>query len=159
MTRELFHDGLDSEKEFDMIFDVAQGLWARQRKKRSRCVDELTTIGVKALGPILYMVECDASSDDDDEDAYNNFYEACLEAVKRIGKPALPILEKYIEEDDANIVVNEFAQEAVFEVLGLDEEERKKVCRHRESFGYKEKGKTVFYCAICGKEMEEEEIG
>ena len=154
----LYRDRI-TEKEFDELFDVAHGLWYKQKKRRDRCVEQLETIGVKALGPILYVVECDAAQDEESQEDYDNFNQACLEAVKRIGKPALPILEKCIEEDDANICVNAFAQEAVFEVPGLDEKERKKVCKHRECMKQEIEGETIYTCLICEKVMKEGEWG
>ena len=130
---ELYRDGVEDENEFNRIFDIASGLWYKQKKRRDQCVDQLVEMGVKAVGPILHVVEEDASSDDESAEEYDNFNKACLNAVKRIGKPALPILKKYIMEDSANIEVNTFAQEAVFEILELDDKGKKNVCQHREA--------------------------
>ncbi len=152
-----YKDGLKSEEEFNKIFDVASGLCYKQKKKRNRCIDKLAEIGVKAIGPILYLVECDAAHDDEDPEDYDRFKEACLEAMRRIGHPALSILEKYALEEDVHGLVNVFAQEAIFEVLGLDEEERKEICHHREAIIHDEGGETFYTCAICEKVMTEEE--
>lgn len=153
----LYCDGLKSEEEFNELFDVARGLWYKQKKRRDKCVDQLVEIGVKAVGPILYVVEEDASSDDESAGEYDNFNKACLDAVRRIGEPALPILEKYVMNDEANMMVNTFAQEAIFEVLGLDKEERKNVCHHREALVHEIDGETIYTCMICEKMMKKDE--
>ena len=155
--KNIYRDGLDSEEEFNRIFDIASGLWNKQKKRRDRCIDQLVVIGVKAVGPILYVVEEDASSDDESAEKYDNFNKACLDAVRRIGETALPILEKYILEDEANMMVNTFAQEAIFEILELDEEERKNVCHHRDAIKHEIDGETIYTCMICEKMMKEDE--
>ena len=147
-----YRDGLESEEEFNKLFDVASGLWYKQKKRRNRCIEQLAEIGLKAVGPILYVVECDASHDDENPEDYDIFRESCLEAIKKIGHPALPILEKYSMNDDVHGLVNVFAQEAIFEVLmELDEEERKRYCPHQSVLIHRENGKTSFICAICEK--------
>ena len=153
----LYQDGLNSEDEFNELFNVAQGLWYKQKMRRDRCVEDIVNIGIKAIGPILYVVEVDAAHDDESAEDYDNFNKACLEAVKRIGETALPILEKYILEDEANMMVNTFAQEAIFEILELDEEERKNVCHHRDAIKHEIDGETIYTCMICEKMMKEDE--
>ena len=150
----LYRDGI-TEKEFTEISSIARGLL---EIRRNHCIEELARIGVKAVGPILYVVECDAAHDDDDPDDYDAFNQACFEAMRRIGKPALPILERYIEKDGVHDMVNIFAQEAVFEVMGLDEEQRKKVCRHNNIMGVEKDGRMLYWCAICEQTMEEEDL-
>ena len=153
----LYHEGLEGEEEFDWIFNIASKLWLKQKNRRDRCVEQLADIGVKAVGPILYVIELDACSDYEDPDEYDAFYESAIEVFKCIGKPALPILERYIEEGGANMAVNTFAQEAVFAILGLNEEGRKKVCKHGQAIRYEKDGMRIYVCAICEREMDEGE--
>ncbi len=152
----LYRDEI-SEKDFIRYIRIAQGLSGKQAMGRDRCIDQLAKIGVKAVGPILHVVELDAMHDDETDEEYLIFNKACFEAVKRIGEPAISILEKYVVEDRVPEMVNVFAQEAIFEVLGLDEEERKKVCKHREAIPHEKNGKITFTCAICEKIITEEE--
>ena len=152
-----YRDGLESEDEFDRMVDVALNLFYKQKKRRDRVVDDLVGFGVKAVGPILYAVESGDRYDDDD-DHYDNFLGSAMETLKRIGKPALPVLERYVMEDGANISVNEFAQGAIFEILDLDEEGRKEVCRHRMRLIEKVDGKNIQTCVMCSKVIESEDL-
>lgn len=57
-------------------------------------------------------------------------------------------------EDGANISFNEFARDAMFEILGVDEEGREEVCRHR----MRRKYERLQICVMCGKVFEREDF-
>lgn len=146
-----------SHMEFDRYYRIAQGLKGKQARGRERCISQLAKAGIKAVGPLMYAIQMDSMFDGESFEEYDNFNNACFEVMKRIGEPAVPILERYTTKDDVHESVNVFAQEAIFEVLGLDEEERQRICRHREAIIHEDNGKTFFTCNICEKVLTEEE--
>lgn len=151
-----FRDGI-SLVEFDRYYRIAQGLKGKQTRGRERCISQLAKTGIKSIGPLMYAIQMDALFDGESYEEYDSFNNACFEVIRRIGKPALPVLEKFLMENDVHDSVNVFAQEAIFEVLGLDEMERQKICHHREAIIHDEKGETFYTCAICEKIITEEE--
>ena len=154
---EPYKEDFESEKEFDDLFEVAMGLRSWIINHRNQSIEKLAGIGVKAIGPVLYAVECDAAHIDDTQEEYESFNNACFDVMRRIGEPAVTILERFITDEDVDEMVNLFAQKAIFEVLDLNEEEKKKICKHIEAIPHEKDG-TVFYtCNICEKIMTEEE--
>jgi hypothetical protein len=151
----LYHDGM-TEEEYDIIQDIASNFFLAQNP-RKEYLSELVNFCEKAVGPILKIVEINAIWEYAYEEDYNAFHKSAMDALKLIGKPALPILERYVLEDEVHEIVNVFAQKAIFEVLGLDSDERKKICKHIEAIPHEKDG-TVFYtCNICEKILTEEE--
>jgi hypothetical protein len=154
---DLYRDGLDSEGEFNRIFDIASGLWSKQKKIRDQCVERLSDFGVKSVSPILYTVECKAANYIDNQEEYDNLLNSATEALKRIGRSTIPVLERYVLEDNVHLKVNDFTQVVIFEVLGLKGNKRQNVCKHgmaRRSMDY---NKTYFTCIYCGKIFDEDE--
>ena len=66
----------------------------------------------------------------------------------KIGKDALPDLEDFTTNEDCLIPINEFAQEAIFAVMGLEGDDRKKVCHHWGKYLYEEGEKKVWKCIL-----------
>jgi len=154
---EPYKEDFESEREFQDLLEVAMGLKSSTIEIKNRSIDILADVGVKAIGPVLYAVECDAAYDDESPEVYKSFNNAYFEVMRRIGEPAVPILERYIIDEDVDEMVNVFAQEAIFDVLGLDEEERKKICKHIKAIPHEETGKRFYTCNICEKVLTEEE--
>ena len=154
---EPFREEFESEREFDELFKVAMALKSSNNEKRDQSIDKLADVGEKAVRPVLYAVECDAAYCDDDPEVYDKFNNACFEVMRRIGEPTVPILERFITDENVDEMVNVFAQEAIFKVLDLDEEERKKICKHVEVIPHEMDGETVYTCAICEKIITEDD--
>lgn len=152
-----YNEEIEIEEEFNELFGIASGLCYKHKKRRERCIDQLAEIGVKAVGPILYVFEYDAGHDDESYEIYETFNKACFEAMRRIGEHTLPILDQYVMEDGVHELFNVFAHEAIFEVLDLDEDEKKKICKHREAIPHEKNGENFYTCAICEKVMTEKE--
>lgn len=89
------------------------------------------------------------------QETFNN---ACLNTIRKIEKPAFPILERYVLEEEVHKLVNVFTQEAIFEVLELNEMERKKVCNHIVVIPHEIDDKIFHTCNICKKISTEEEL-
>lgn len=151
---ELYRDGIDTEEEFELIFDIASLLWRKQKTKNDHYVERLSEIGTKAIGPILYCLECNAPKKYQSRDEYANFYNDAQEVMVRIGDTAHPILEKYLSDGNTHMEVNDFTQLAVFNVLGLKGKKRQNVCKHGMARRFSD---NQFSCIYCGKIMSEDE--
>jgi hypothetical protein len=141
------------EDEFDRIFDEhARKLWAWKRKTRKEGADALVRIGPQAIPVVLFVVECEFLSEDESEQRLERVCDQAMDIFRRMGPDAIPVLEEYTDCPGCLININEFAQEAIFEVLGLDEDQRKDRCVH---FGrYLLEEENVWECACCKARFE-----
>ena len=144
------------QEEFNELFDISSKLFSKRKSTRQKAADELVAIGKKAVRPLVFTLHCEYVSDGSDEE----FFSMCdeVEAILvRIGRDALPDLEDFATNEECVIPINEFAQDAIFAVMGLEGEDRKKVCHHRIEYLYEEGGEKVLKCVCCGAEFEYEE--
>src|SRR3990172_2528917 len=114
-------------EEFDNTVDVALKLFSRSKKRRQMAEKDLLTLAVKSVRPIAYTIELalwDKSMSDDD---INERAEDVSDIILQIGKDALPDLNYLATNGSCNMYVNEWAQELIFKVMGVDGEEKQKV--------------------------------
>lgn len=143
------------QEEFHELFDIASGLFSKWRSKRQKAAEDLVKIGKKAVRPLMYVLHCEYVSDDSDED-YTKMCEEVEAILVKIGKDALPDLEDFATNEECLIPINEFAQEAIFAVMGLEGDDRKKVCHHWARYLCEEGEKKVWKCVFCDTEFEYE---
>jgi hypothetical protein len=120
----------DEEEEFKDILEIAWPLFSKRKAKREIAEKELLKLGVKSVRPLVCTIELalwdrDMSDWEIDEQADN-----VSDLIHKIGKGALPDLEDFASNGSCNIYVNEWAQEMIFKVLGLEGKERQKICPH-----------------------------
>ena len=114
-------------EEFDNRVGVALKLFSRSKKRRQMAEKDLLTLGVKSVRPIAYTIELalwDKSMSDDD---INERAEDVSDIILQIGMDALPDLNYLATNGSCNMYVNEWAQELIFKVMGVDGEEKQKV--------------------------------
>ena len=140
------------QKEFNELFDIACGLFSKWRSKRQRTAEALVKIGKKAVRPLMYVLHCEYVSNSPDED-YTTLCEEVESILVKIGKDVLPDLEDIATNEEYLIPIIEFAQEAIFAVMGLEGEDRKKVCHHWGRYLCEEGEKKVWKCIFCDTEF------
>jgi hypothetical protein len=70
-----------------------------------------------------------------------------------IGKDALPDLNYLATSGSCNMYVNEWAQELIFKVMGVEGEEKQKVCHHFGFLLYSKEDKNILICPKCGSRI------
>ncbi len=136
-------------EEFDNTVDVALKLFSRGQKKRQMAEKYLLTLGAKSVRPIAYTIELalwDKSMSDDD---INERAHELSEIVLEIGKDALPDLEYLAINENCNLTVNNWAQDLIFNVMGVEGEEKQKVCHHYGFLFYSKEDKNIMICPKC----------
>jgi hypothetical protein len=146
----------DDMEEFDEICKVAYNLLSERKTTRQKATDSLVNLGKKAVRPLVFTLHCEYVSEESDED-YDSFCEEVKAVLVDIGKDALPDLEDFATNEECLIPINEFAQDAIFAVMGLEGEDREKVCHHWMRYLHEEGGKKVWRCWCCDAEFEHEE--
>ncbi len=140
-------------EEFDNTVDVALKLFSRGKKKRQMAEKYLLTLGAKSVRPIAYTIELalwDKSMSDDD---INERGEDVSDIIIQIGKDALPDLNYLATNGSCNMYVNEWAQELIFKVMGVEAKEKQKVCHHFGFLFYSEEDKNIMICPACGSKI------
>ena len=143
MTLEEFLDGLD----------IAHRL--RSPRTRSRSARELLKMGPAAVRLAAYTIEeviCDRSATDDDIELQED---VAADLVRTMGPAAAPVLDDLATHGHANLIVNGWAQELLFEVLGLEGEARRGACHHGMKLIERRGGREVRTCVFCGAEFWE----
>ncbi len=148
---------IEDEKEFDEILDLAQGLFSRRKTKRESAVNELVRLGTKAVRPLVATIEYAIWDHDMSDDEINAHAERVSEVILKIGKDALPYLEDFATSEECNLYVNEWAQDMIFRVMGLEGVERQKVCHHAQRILLTRKKRKIRVCISCEAEFEETE--
>ncbi len=136
-------------EEFDNTVNIALKLFSRNTKTRQMAEKKLLTSGAKSVRPIAYTIELalwDKSMSDYD---INERAHELSEIVLEIGKDALPDLEYLAINGNCNITVNSWAQELIFKVMGVEGEEKQKVCHHFGFLFYSKEDKNILICPKC----------
>lgn len=141
------------EEEFDATFDIAIKLFSRRESDRQKAADKLIRMGKKSVRPVICTIEYGIRSgmSDEDLDSLDNLVE---DVVVRIGEEALPDLEDFATNGYCNIYVNEFAQEAIFKIMKLEGEDKRKVCNHGQKILIEKGRKKLWRCVFCDGEFE-----
>ena len=137
--------------EFNELFDLTHRALSRRSPHRDAALSTLMEVGPRAVRPLAYAIEvyiCDRDTTDDEIDERA---ERVADVIKRIGEAALPELESLAGDGDCNIYVNEWAQEMVFDIMGLDAAGRQRVCHHGTRMLSPEDG--VWRCLQCDAEL------
>ena len=143
-------------KEFNDIFDIASILFSPGKSRQEIAKKELLNLGIKSIRPLAYTIEVAISDHDMSDYEIDQHAENVTEIIVNIGKDALPELNDLATNGSCNIFVNDWAQETIFKVMGLEESEKQKVCHHIgliEWIG--NKGKLI--CGSCGAEFDKTE--
>ncbi len=146
----------ETEEEFNEILDIALGLFSRRKAKRKNAENELVRRGTKAIRPLVYAIELAIQDHDISDDDLNEHADRVSEVILKIGKDALPYLDDFATGGECNLYVNEWAQETIFRVMGLEGEERQKVCHHTQRILLPRGKRKVWVCIACEAELEEE---
>lgn len=136
-------------EEFDNTVNIALKLYSRNTKTRQMAEKKLLTSGAKSVRPIAYTIELalwdKSMSDYDINERANELSEIVLE----IGKDALPDLEYLAINENCNLTVTSWAQELIFKVMGVEGEEKQKVCHHYGFLFYSKEDKNIMICPKC----------
>jgi hypothetical protein len=140
-------------EEFEKIVDITMQLFSGRKNKRRMAEKQILALGTKSVRPLAYSIELslwDHSMDDDDIDGRA---EDISEIILKIGKDALPDLNYLATNGSCNIYVNEWAQELIFKVLGVEGEEKQKACHHFGFLEYSKEDKNILICPTCGSRI------
>ena len=135
--------------EFNDGMDVAHSLLSRQPWRREHTALSLATMSPWAVRLAAYTIEeaiCDHSATDDDIEMQ---MEVVAALVRRVGRDAAPVLDDLATNGSCNLAVNDWAQELLFEVLGLDGDARRRACHHRTMTKERRGGRDVWVCLHC----------
>jgi len=145
-------------EEFDNTVDVALKLFSGREKRRQMAEKKLLALGAKSVRPIAYTIELalwDKSMSDDDIDG---LAEDVSDIILQIGKDALPDLDYLAANGSCNMYVNEWAQELIFKVMGVDGEEKQKACHHFGFLEYSKEDKNILICPTCGSRIPADKV-
>lgn len=140
-------------QEFDYTVNIALKLFAKSKKKRQMAEKNLLSFGAKSVRPMAYTIELalwDKSISDYEVDERA---EDVSEIILQIGKDALPDLNYLATNGGCNMYVNEWAQELIFKIMGVDGEEKQKACHHFGFLLYSEEDKNILICPTCGSRI------
>jgi predicted nucleic acid-binding protein len=79
----------------------------------------------------------------------NDFAHELSEIVLKIGMDALLDLEYLAINENFNLTVTSWAQELIFKVMGVEGEEKQKVCHHYGFLFYSKEDKNIMICPKC----------
>ena len=136
-------------EEFEKIVDISMQLFSGRINRRQMAEKQILALGAKSVRPLAYTIELalwDHSMDDDDIDGHA---EDVSDIILKIGKDALPDLNYLATNGSCNIYVNEWAQELIFTVLGVEGEEKQKVCHHFGFLEYSKEDNNILICPTC----------
>ena len=136
-------------EEFDNTVKIALKLFAKSKKRRQMAENYLLTLGIKSVRPIAYTIELalwDKSMSDDD---INERAEDVSDIILQIGTDALPDLNYLAINGSCNMYVNDWAQELIFKVMGLDGDEKQKICHHFGWLLIPEEDSNLRICPLC----------
>ena len=140
-------------EEFEKIVDIAMQVFSGRIKRRHMAEKQILALGAKSVRPLAYTIELalwDHSMDDDDIDEHA---EDVSDIILKIGKDALPDLNDLATNGSCNIYVNDWAQELIFDVMGVEGEEKQKVCHHFGFLFYSKEDKNILICPSCGSKI------
>ena len=126
--------------EFNELFDLTHRALSRRSPHRDAALSALLEAGPGAVRPLAYAIEVEIWDNSATDDDIDDRAERVADIVRRIDEPALPELESLVEDGDCNIYVNEWAQEMVFDIMGLDAAGRQRVCHHGTRMRFPEEG-------------------
>lgn len=144
------------QKEFHEIFDVASKLFSKRKSTRQKTAETLASMGKKAVRPLMFALHCEYVSDGSD-DEYQELCEEVEAILVEIGEDALPDLNDLATNEHCLIPMSDFAQETIFIIMGLEGEEKQKVCHHGMWYLCEKGEKKVWKCLFCDIEREYEE--
>jgi len=136
-------------EEFEKIVDISMQLFSGRINRRQMAEKQILALGAKSVRPLAYTIELalwDHSMDDDDIDGR---VEDVSDIILKIGKDALTDLNYLATNGSCNMYVNEWAQDLIFTVLGVEGEEKQKVCHHFGFLEYSKEDKNILICPIC----------
>ena len=136
-------------EEFDNTVGIALKLYSRNTKTRQMAEKKLLAFGAKSVRPLAYTIDLalwDKSMSDAD---INDLAHELSEIVLKIGKDALPDLEYLAINENFNLTVTSWAQELIFKVMGVEGEEKQKVCHHYGFLFYSKEDKNIMICPKC----------
>jgi hypothetical protein len=140
-------------EEFDKIVDITMQLFSGRKNRRRMAEKQILALGAKSVRPLAYTIELafwDHSMDDDDIDGRA---EDISDLILKIGKDALPDLNYLATNGSCNMYVNEWAQELIFNVVGVEGEEKQKICHHFGFMFYSKEDKNILICPTCGSRI------
>ena len=143
------------KEEFEEILEIAWPLFYQRKASCEIAEKELLKLGVKSVRPLVCTIELALRDRDTSDWEVDAHADDVSELILKIGKDALPDLEDFASNGSCNIFVNEWAQEMIFKVLGLEGEERQKICPHNMKWLLTRKDKKVWICTACKAEFPE----
>ena len=149
---DMLYGDLEPE-EFERLLDAAHRLSHKQASRRERAMGDLVIAGAQALWPLAWSIEEVIGDRHAPDAAIDRQAERAARVVRCIGAPAVPVLERLAEDGSRNIVVNEWAQELIFDVLALYGEDMRRACHHGTVLGRARGSRRVWVCELCGAKL------
>ena len=140
-------------EEFDNTVNIALKLFAKSKKRRQMAEKDLLILGTKSVRPIAYTIELALWNKSMSDDDINERAEDVSDIILQIGKDALPDLNYLATNGSCNMYVNDWAQELIFKVMGVDGKEKQKVCHHFGFLLYSDEDKNILICPTCGSKI------
>lgn len=144
-------------EEFKDIFEIASMLFSRRKARHDLAEKELLKLGTKSIRPLAYTIEVALGDHDMSDWEIDQHADNVTEIILKIGKDALPDLDDFATNGSYNIFVNDWAQETIFKVMGLEKAEKQKVCHHLGLFAGIGNKKDKLLCGSCGAEFDKTE--
>jgi len=141
------------EEEFNALLDIVFRLLSDREALRERTAKKLIKIGKKAVRPLVCSIECLVASDTPHEEIEDHD-KVVGDIIFGIGEDALPDLEDFAVNEYCTFWINDFAQELLFRIKGLEGEDRQKSCYHMLRMPKEKEGKKVWVCMYCDAESE-----
>jgi hypothetical protein len=142
-----------SVEEFHAGMDIAHGLHSRQATRRERAAHGLLAMGPAGIRLAAYTIEEVIMDDRETDDGIDRQEEVVASLVRRVGRDAVPVLEDLATNGECNISVNLWAQDLIFEVLGLEGDARRQACHHGTKVKDRRGGREVWACEFCEAEF------
>ena len=152
-VRKMSQSRNESEEEFNAICEIAMDLSSENGSVRKKAAETLVNMGKKAVRPLVYVLEMVAPAGADDEEV-KAFDKEAEDIIMKIGEDALPDLEDIAADGSHIFYINGFAQDLIFKVMGLEGEDRQKICKHMGKALIEKGGKKVVKCLFCDAEFE-----
>jgi len=137
-----------------MILNIAFKAVSRIKIRRADASDKLTLLGAKAVRPLVYVIECWLCSLHASDDDIDRCAERVAEVILKIGKPARPDLADFAVSWHCNKYVKCWAQDIIFQVIGLEGIDKQEVCHYIEKMVLSGK-KRMRVCNSCATKFVE----
>ena len=143
-----------AEEELSDIIDTVKALCLGREAEGPAAAARLASLGPRGVRPLAHAIE-DALWHDVPDRILYPLSERLTEVIAGWGEEAVPHLEAILLDGGWNPYIYDWAQETIFEVLGLGRDERWHACLHLE-LGQSREGGVPWRCDYCRREFDDD---